>query len=109
MDTLARSGTVGATALVLFAVTLMVMSVWHARATGGLSIALFIALALRSVGEVPLLLFGYGPELITLVLLLMTLASASASATARVSRSAFTPPLAKGRQQGRHLAARVHS
>ena len=109
MDTLARSGTVGATALVLFAVTLMVMSVWHARATGGLSLALFIALALRSVGEVPLLLFGYGPELITLVLLLMTLASASASATARVSRSAFTPPLAKGRQQDPHLAARVHS
>ena len=109
MDTLARSGTVGATALALFAATLLVMSVWFARATGGLSLALFIALALRSVGEVPLLLFGYGPELLTLVLLLMTLASASASTAVRVSRPAFTPPLAPRRQHDPHLIAKVHS
>ena len=108
MDTLARSGTVGAATLVLFAVTLLVMSVWFARATGGLSLALFTALALRSVGEVPLLLFGYGPELLTLVLLLMTLASASASAPVQVSRSAFTPPPAPRRQHDPHLVAKVH-
>lgn len=108
MDTLARSGTVGAAALALFAVTLLVMSVWFARATGGLSLALFTALALRSVGEVPLLLFGYGPELLTLVLLLMTLASASASAPVQVSRSAFTPPPAPRRQHDPHLVAKVH-
>ena len=87
----------------------LVMSVWFARATGGLSLALFIALALRSVGEVPLLLFGYGPELLTLVLLLMTLASASASTAVRVSRPAFTPPLAPRRQHDPHLIAKVHS
>ena len=106
MDTLARSGTVGATALVLFASTLLVMSVWHARATGGLSLGLFIALALRSVGEVPLLLFGYGPELITLVLLLMTVASAPASTPVRISRPVFTPPTPTGRQHDQHLAIR---
>jgi O-antigen ligase len=109
MDTLSRSGTVGAAALVLFAATLLAMSVWHARATGGLSLALFIALALRSVGEVPLLLFGYGPELLTVVLLLMTLVSASASATVRVSRPAFTSPPATGSQPDPNLGRRVHS
>ena len=109
MDTLSRSGTVGATALVLFAATLMVMSVWHARVTRGLSLALFIALTLRGVSEVPLLLFGYGPELITLVLLLMTLASVPARNPVRVSRSAFTPPPATARQHDSHLARKVHS
>ena len=109
MDTLSRSGTVGATTLVFFAATLMVMSVWHARVTRGLSLALFIALTLRSVSEVPLLLFGYGPELITLVLLLMTLASVTASTPVRVSRSAFTPPIANGRKHDQHLTTRSQS
>ena len=109
MDTLARSGTVGATALVLFAATLLAMSVWHARATGGLSLALFIALALRGVAEVPLLLFGYGPELLTLVLLLMVLASAPARTSVRVSRSAFTPPIGSGLQRDQHLTTRSQS
>jgi O-antigen ligase len=77
MDTLARSGTVGATALVLYAFVLLVLSLRHARATGGLSVALFVALALRSVSEVPLILFGYGAELFTHLLLIVTLASAA--------------------------------
>ena len=63
MDTLARSGSVGAAALVLYAAVLLVLSVRYARATGGFSLALFLALALRSISEVPLLLFGYGTEL----------------------------------------------
>jgi hypothetical protein len=100
---------VGASALVLYASTLLVMSVWHARATGGLSLALFIALALRSVSEVPLLLFGYGPELITQVLLLMTLVSASVNSSVRVTRTPFAPPVAAARQHDPHLATRSHS
>lgn len=79
MDTLARSGLVGATALVLYAVVLLVMSLRYARATGGLSLALFLALAMRSISEVPLLLFGYGTELYMHVLLLVTLAAAAGS------------------------------
>ncbi len=78
MDTLARSGTVGATALVLYAGVLLFMSVRYARATGGFSLALFLALALRSISEVPLLLFGYGAELFSHLLLIVTLASAAA-------------------------------
>jgi O-antigen ligase len=82
MDTLARSGTVGAVALVLYAVLLLVLSLRAARATGGLSIALFIALALRSVSEVPLVMLGYGTELFAHVLLIITLASSTAPRTA---------------------------
>lgn len=81
MDTLARAGTVGATGLVLYALVLLVLSVRYARASGGLSLALFLAIALRSVSEVPLLLLGYGTELVTHLLLIVTLAS---SASARV-------------------------
>ncbi|ABE43822.1 O-antigen ligase family protein [Polaromonas sp. JS666] len=87
MDTLSRSGTVGATALVLYAVILLVLSLRYARASGGLTLALFVALALRAMSEVPLLLFGYGPELVTHVLLLMTLAAAANEArVARVTK-----------------------
>jgi O-antigen ligase len=108
MDTLSRSGTVGATALVLYAATLLVLSIWHARATGGLSLALFIALALRSVSEVPLLLFGYGPELITQILLLMTLVSATASSV-RAKPTPFTPAATATRRHEPNLATRSPS
>ena len=79
MDTLARSGVVGATGLVFYALVLMVLSVRYARATQGLSLALFLALALLSVSEVPLILFGYGTELFAHLLLVITLASAASA------------------------------
>lgn len=79
MDTLARAGLVGATALVLYAITLLVMSVRYARVTGGLSLALFLALAMRSMSEVPLLLLGSGTEMFMHVLLIVTLAGAAGS------------------------------
>lgn len=91
MDTLSRSGTVGAAALVLYALVLLVLSIRYARASGGLSLALFVALALRAISEVPLLLFGYGPELTTHVLLLMTLAAATREAYARRAQPASLP------------------
>lgn len=79
MDTLARSGTVGAAALVLYAGVLLVFSLRYASATGGLSLALFLVVALRSISEVPLLLFGYGTELFGHLLLIVVLASAAAA------------------------------
>ena len=79
MDTLARSGIVGAIGLVLYALTLLVMSVRYARATQGLSLALFLALALLSVSEVPLILLGYGTEIFAHLLLIITLASAASA------------------------------
>jgi O-antigen ligase len=78
MDTLARSGSLGAAALVLYASVLLVLSIRHARATGGLSLALFLALALLSISEVPLMLFAYGTELFAHLMLLVVLASAGA-------------------------------
>ena len=88
LDDLARSGYVGATALVLYAAALLVLSLRHARTSGGLSLALFLAVALRSVSEVPLSLLGYGTELFTHLLLLATLASAASERRETVVRAA---------------------
>jgi O-antigen ligase len=81
VDTLARNGTVGATALVLYAAVLLFLSLKYAKATGGFSLALFVVLALRSITEVPLLLYGYGTEVFSHLLLVVTLASAAAGQT----------------------------
>jgi O-antigen ligase len=90
MDTLARGGTVGFVGLVIYSLVLLVLAFRHARATGGLSLALFLALALRSISEVPLLLFGYGTELYVHFLLLVTIAAGSAQhAVAKVPRARF--------------------
>jgi O-antigen ligase len=78
LDDLARSGSLGATTLVIYSATLLVLALRGARASGGLSLALFVAVALRSISEVPLSLLGYGTELFTHLLLLVTLAAASA-------------------------------
>jgi hypothetical protein len=80
LDTLARSGSIGAAVLIVYACVLLVMSVRYARSTRGLSLALFITLAMRSISEVPLLLFGYGPEFVVHLLLLVVLAAAAARA-----------------------------
>ena len=74
-DTLARSGAVGATALVIYALVLLGLALSTARATGGLSLALFVVIALRSISEVPLLIFGYGMELFAHLLLIIALAA----------------------------------
>lgn len=75
MDTLARTGSVGAAGLLLYAVVLLVLSIRTARATGGLSLAMFVTIALQSVSEVPLMLYGYGIDVFTHLLLVVTLAS----------------------------------
>ncbi len=75
MDTLSRSGLIGATALALYLGVLCVLSLRCARASQGLSLALLLALLLRAGSEVPLLLIGYGPDLIIHLLLLITLAA----------------------------------
>jgi O-antigen ligase len=87
MDDAARAGSVGATVLGIYAAVLLVMSVRYARATGGLSIALFLSLALRAVSEVPLTLIGYGSELFIHGLLLVLLAAAARERHAAVSQT----------------------
>jgi O-antigen ligase len=79
IDMLARAGTVGAIGLVAWAAVLLVLSVRYARATRGLSIAMFATLALVSVSEIPLLLSGYGTDLFTHVLLVVVLAGTAAA------------------------------
>ena len=91
MDTLSRAGTVGAIGLTLYAVVLLTLSLRYAQVTQGLSIGLFMALVLRSVSEVPLLMFGYSPDLIIHMLLLMVLASATRQAHATAPRAAIRP------------------
>ena len=70
IDTLARSGTVGALGLVLFVLVLTAYAWRTARATQGLSVAFWLLLMLRAVSEVPLDLFSYGPETLVWVLAL---------------------------------------
>ena len=91
MDTLSRSGSVGAAALVMYAVTLLVLSVRYARESKGLTLALFILLAIRSISEVPLLLFGYSPEFITHLLLLMVIAAIANHVRIRKAASRKAP------------------
>lgn len=74
MDTLGRSGMVGAAALTIYAIALLYYSVRFAKASYGLSVALFLALALRAISEVPLTVSGYGPEFLPHLLLLVVLA-----------------------------------
>jgi len=93
LDTLARSGVVGASCLVIYAGVLLVLSLMYARRTGGLSLALFVALAVRSVSEVPLSLFGYSTEFFAHLLLVATLA---AGASVRVQATAARPRGAYG-------------
>lgn len=78
IDTLARCGTVGFIGLVLYSLVLLGMSFKYARATKGLSLAMFATLALLSISEVPLMLAGYGTDVFTHLLLVVVLASAAA-------------------------------
>lgn len=77
LDDLARSGSVGATTLVIYALVLFALAVRGTRASGGLSLVLFVAVAMRAISEVPLSLMGYGSELFTHLLLVASLAAAS--------------------------------
>ena len=85
MDDAARSGTVGALSLIAYALALGVMALRCARASAGLSLALLLALVIRSISEVPLLLLGYGSDLFTHLLLLAVIAGTASAASPRPS------------------------
>jgi O-antigen ligase len=91
VDTLARCGAVGAAGLVVYALVLMVLSFRYARATKGLSLAMFATLALLSVSEIPLILVGYGAELFSHILLVVVLAGAAAARPKEVERVKVEP------------------
>jgi O-antigen ligase len=87
LDDLSRSGSIGGTATVLYGLVLLALSIRSARASGGLSLALFSLIAIRSIAEVPLSLLGYGTELFAHLLLLATVAAASAQRQPRDRRA----------------------
>ena len=91
MDTLSRSGTVGATALVIYALVLLTLSVRYAGVSRGLTLALFLSLVIRSISEVPLSLIGYGEELVSHVLLLMALSACASEVRMRQAQPRHTP------------------
>lgn len=97
LDDAARAGSVGVATLMVYSITLIVLCLRHARASGGLALALGLTLALRAVGEVPLLLLGYGTELFVHLLLLATLAAAA------VPYEAAWPKIAAPGPWGRHV------
>jgi O-antigen ligase len=90
LDTLGRAGVVGALGLGLYALVLASMAIRHARATRGLSLAMFLTVALLSVSEVPLILTDYGSHVLLHFLLIVTL-GAAAGATPRVARARVAP------------------
>ncbi len=79
IDTLARSGAIGAAGLLLYALVLTVMAFRYARATGGLSLALYVTHALLSISEVPLILIDYGSHVMAHFLLIVAVASGAAA------------------------------
>lgn len=97
MDTLSRSGTVGAVLLVVYAAVLLACSIRYASQSGGLSLALFVAITMRSVSEVPLALFGYSMELIAHALLLGVLAGCAIEVLVQkrflAENRRFAPPI----------------
>jgi O-antigen ligase len=92
IDTLARSGLVGLAGLALYATALLVSSVKHARASRGLSLAIFLAIAFQSVTEVPLHVFQYGPDVLQHFLLLAILAGMPGSLSRGAPAAAVESP-----------------
>jgi O-antigen ligase len=91
LDTLSRSGAVGVAGLAVYALTLTVMAFRYARATQGLSVALFITVALLCISEVPLLLIDYGSHLMVHFLLIVAVASGAAARVRAAPRVVSNP------------------
>lgn len=70
-QSLASAGTVGVIGLLIYAAVLLYASARTASASQGLSMALFVLIASRSLSEVPLSLAGFAAEALTHLLLLI--------------------------------------
>lgn len=84
-QTASSAGTVGLVGLAIYTVILLVLTLRTAKASGGLSVALFVILVVRSVSEVPLQMTGFGLDTMTHLLLLVILTACSLTQT-RTSR-----------------------
>lgn len=70
IDTLARSGVVGAAALIFYMSVLLYWSIYYARATRALTVLLCLSIFLRCVSEIPFITTGYGVDFVAHALLL---------------------------------------
>jgi O-antigen ligase len=77
MDSLGRSGLVGTIPLVAYFILLTVLSIKYAKATRGLTLALYLVLAFRCVSEVPLAITTNTQEFIAHLALLIVLVGAA--------------------------------
>lgn len=92
MDLLPRAGLAGAIPLTFYLFALLLLSARHAAISRGLTLALFLALGLRAVSEVPLTLSGYGPEFTGHLLLLVLLPACNMLARQREDVAAAARP-----------------
>jgi O-antigen ligase len=90
MDLLARAGLAGAVPLTLYLIAMLGLALRHAAASRGLTLALFIALGLRAISEVPLTLSGYGTEFIGHLLILILLPVYSATVRSPEEKASVT-------------------
>lgn len=104
MDTLSRAGLVGAACLLLYMLVLTTLAWRHKRASQGLSLALLLALLMRSTSEVPLLLMGYGPDLIAHLLLLVVLTAPDAPGVRSVRPASEAARVSMDHELGAHRA-----
>ncbi len=79
VDTLGRAGLVGVAGLAVYAAVLFGLCLRHARAGGGLGLAMGATLALQCVTEVPMLLIDYGSHLLTHYVMVICVAAAVTS------------------------------
>lgn len=75
LDTLMHAGLVGGTGLVLYFLALAYYSFKYSADSRGVTLAIFLVIAFRSIGEIPLTIKGYGLEFIAQLLLLVLIAS----------------------------------
>lgn len=70
-QSLGSAGSIGVIGLLLYAAVLLYAAARTAKASSGLSMALFVLIASRSISEVPLSLTGFAAEALTHLLLLI--------------------------------------
>lgn len=93
-QSLSVAGIVGAVGLMIYFVTLFCAALKTAKLTGGISMALFLMILLRSLSEPAVIMDSFGPEVMSNLLIIMVMATHYGHQ--RVQNRAFTT-LATGR------------
>ena len=78
VDSLGRTGLLGTLMLTAYLLVLTVESLRLAQRSGGVTVALWLLLMMRSISEVPFDLYSYGPEAVPHFLLLAVIAGCRA-------------------------------